>query len=49
MSMRDVFDRTGLSPAYQSQVENGASEPGAARLVRWSKLFGVTIDYIVKG
>lgn len=47
--LREVRDRTDLSIVFLSKLENGKTSIGIGTLLRLSNVFGVTIDWLVKG
>jgi transcriptional regulator with XRE-family HTH domain len=49
LSLKDVNQKTGISTGNISCWENGKYLPGANALVSLSKLYNVTIDWILKG
>ena len=45
----ELAQRLGVSPSAVGMYEQGRREPGAALLVELSRLFGVTVDYLLTG
>ena len=48
-SQAELARRLGISPSAVGMYEQGRREPASQMLVTLSELFGVTIDYLVKG
>ena len=48
-SQAELARRLGISPSTVGMYEQGRREPDSQMLVALSELFGVTIDYLVKG
>lgn len=49
LSARELADRTGISAAFLSEIENGKKEGGVSTLKKMAQALGVTIDDIVDG
>lgn len=49
LTQEDIGERTGLSQAYVSKVENGDSIPSAETLEKWARALGVGVQQIVGG
>ena len=48
-SQAELARRLGISPSTVGMYEQGRREPDSQMLVALSSLFGVTLDYLVKG
>ena len=48
-SQGELARHLGISPSTVGMYEQGRREPNSQMLVALSELFGVTIDYLVKG
>jgi len=48
MTMRKLADELDLSHAYIYKLETGQRKPNAELLVKLSRLFGVSVDVLVK-
>ena len=49
LSARELADKTGISPAFLSEIENGKKEGGVSTLKKMAQALGVTIDDLVDG
>lgn len=49
LSARELADKTGISAAFLSEIENGKKEGGVSTLKKISQALGVTIDDLVDG
>jgi len=49
MSARELADKTGISAAFLSEIENGKKEGGVSTLKKMAQALGVTIDDLVDG
>lgn len=47
LSQEELSEMLGVSQQTISKYENGRNEPGSETLILMSKLFGVSIDYII--
>jgi transcriptional regulator with XRE-family HTH domain len=43
LTLRQVAERTGISPSYISQVENGLTRPSVACLQKLTQTYGITV------
>ena len=48
-SQAELARRLGISPSTVGMYEQGRREPDSQMLIALSELFGVSIDYLVKG
>lgn len=49
LSARELADKTGISAAFLSEIENGKKEGGVSTLKKIAQALGVTIDDLVDG
>jgi DNA-binding XRE family transcriptional regulator len=49
MSARDLAEKTGISAAFLSEIENGKKDGGVATLKKIAQVLRVTIDDLVDG
>jgi len=49
LSARELADKTGISAAFLSEIENGKKEGGVSTLKKMAQALGVTIDDLVDG
>ena len=49
LSQEELAERIGVSRQAVSKWENGTSEPSTANLIALSKLYGISLDELVKG
>lgn len=49
LSLRALGERTGLSPSFLSEVENGRRGLGAGSLLRLCRVLGASMDYVMTG
>lgn len=49
LSQRELGRRTGLSPSFLSEVENGRRGLGAGSLLRLCRAEGASMDYVMTG
>lgn len=49
LSTNAVADITGISTGNLNEIENGKVEPGAKNLIKLSRFYGVTTDWILTG
>jgi transcriptional regulator with XRE-family HTH domain len=49
LTPNQIFQRTGISTGNLSELENGKYPPSAKTLILLSELYGISIDWILKG
>lgn len=49
LSARELAEKTGISAAFLSEIENGKKEGGVSTLKKIAQALGVTIDDLVDG
>ena len=47
LTQKDIEERTGLSQAYVSRVENGDSVPNQETVEKWARALGVGVHQIL--
>ena len=49
LSQEELAEKLEVSPSAVGMYEQGRREPSTGVLLRMSELFGVTVDYLLKG